>query len=252
MKKILYSLMVCAGAFGFMSCNDSVEDNSRLTYYVVFTLPDGNALDGNAIEHQINTPFVAPEYASTENGEDVKSKVTVKGIDDVDATKIGIYPISYSAENADGFATTATQTVYVVNSAVTTDISGSYTVDNTASTCSDSGLAFENVLSIDIEKIATGIFSVSDFLGGLYDQQEGKGGDYAAAADVNLVQAFDANENSAINFLKSNSIELEDKKSVTVTNLSIASDGGEYTLEWDAAYDGKTFHIVAKKDIEGE
>ena len=46
-------------------------------------------MEGNAIEQQTNTPFVAPEYAATENGEDVKSKVTVKGIDDVAATKIG-------------------------------------------------------------------------------------------------------------------------------------------------------------------
>ena len=34
MKKILYSLVVCAGVLSFTACDNSVEDNSRLTYLV--------------------------------------------------------------------------------------------------------------------------------------------------------------------------------------------------------------------------
>lgn len=252
MKKILYTLIICAGVLGFSACNDSEEDNSRLTYYVVFSLPSGEVLNGDTIEHPVNTPFTAPEYTATENGVDVKSKVSVTGVENVNPDRIGIYPIRYSANNSDGFASTATQTVYVVNPTVTTDLTGSYRIDNEASTCSVDTLNFENVLSIDVEKIATGIFSVSDFLGGLYEQQEGLGGDYAAAANVNLVQAISDNESSTFDFLNGNTIELdtEEAETVTVTNFTATVTATGYRLTWDAAFDGNTLHIVANKEVE--
>ena len=122
MKKIVYSLIVCAGVLAFAACDDSVEDNSRLTYLVDLQV------EKDTIEHQVGTPFTDPKFTATENGKDVSKDVEITGLDKVDPNKVGIYPISYSIKNADGYVSTAKQTVYVVNSAATTDISGSYQV----------------------------------------------------------------------------------------------------------------------------
>lgn len=261
MKKILYSLVVCAGVLSFTACDNSVEDNSRLTYLVDLQL------EKDTIEHQVNTEFTAPKFTATENGVDVSSKVTVKGLDKVDETKIGIYPISYATANADGIAASAKQTVYVVNAAADTDISGDYSIDTEGSYCLNGTerIYFPSAYPLKVTKVATGIFTISDMLGGWMNLKEGKGTDFALEADYFLENAIEAGtttvNTSDLTGLASNEMIIEDddeEKPVTISNLQIRVEADEiketYTLSWTAEYDGREIYVVAttEKKIESE
>lgn len=260
MKKILYSLIVCAGVLSFTACDNSVEDNSRLTYLVDLQL------EKDTIEHQVNTEFTAPKFTATENGVNVSSKVTVKGLDKVDETKIGIYPISYATANADGIAASAKQTVYVVNAAADTDISGDYSINIANSYCIKGAETtyFTSAYPLKVTKVATGIFTISDMLGGWMNLKEGKGTDFALEADYflgNAIEAGTAVNRSGLTGLASNEMIIEDddeEKPVTISSLQIrvAADENKetYTLSWTAEYDGRTIHIQAdmEKKIESE
>ena len=278
MKKILYSLIVCAGVLTFAACDDSVEDNSRLTYLVDLQVEKAT------IEHQVNTEFTAPKFTATENGVDVSAKVTVKGLDKVNEDKIGIYPISYSVANSDGYLSTAKQTVYVVNAEADTDISGDYTIaiDDRSPHCigsyckkSDGTIEpFSTAYPLTVTKVATGIFTISDMLGGWMNLKEGKGTDFALSANYSLDESLDFTltnpykVSSGLSGLKDKLMmgeegeekEVKTLNSPTVTVISPATSTETTTnkvvlvLQWDVEYDGREIHVVAttEKKIESE
>ena len=107
---------------------------------------------------------------------------TVKVESDVDASKAGVYSVTYSAVNVDGFSSSATRTVIVYDpSATDRDISGDYTVAGESyrivkTTGAKTAFSGQDVT---ISKLAPGIYSISDFLGGYYDQRAGYGSSYA-------------------------------------------------------------------------
>lgn len=76
----------------------------------------------------IGTSYTEQGYKATLNGEDYTSNVKTTGT--VDSNQAGLYYITYSATNSDGFTVTATRTVAVCDPAITTDISGTYTTQD--------------------------------------------------------------------------------------------------------------------------
>ena len=110
----------------FSSCNkhDIRQDDqyvgiSKITYYVVLTLK------GESIASVVQgDSYTDPGATATSNGADVT--YTTDGT--VDTNTPGLYVITYSAVNADGFASSISRTVVVIpaheNAGV--DISGSY------------------------------------------------------------------------------------------------------------------------------
>ncbi len=94
--------------------------------------------------------------------EDVTASVIVNS--NVDASKIGLYSVSYSAANADGFSSSAKRTVIVYDPAITTNASGSYTVDASVS-YQDMNVAqapFKGSFKVyRWIKVAPGIFAIS-------------------------------------------------------------------------------------------
>jgi len=136
------------------------EGVSKLTYYVTFELTGGSTYLS-----PLGTPFVEPGYKAMEGSADVTDKVTTGGT--VDANTIGLYDLSYSATNIDGFPASTTRTVIVYDPAApVTDLTGSYLSDVSRVSPARS---FTD-LSVNITKVAPGIFYVSDLLGGFYDQ----------------------------------------------------------------------------------
>lgn len=249
MKKIVYSLIVCAGMLAFAACDDSVEDNSRLTYLVDLQVKD-------TVEHQVGTSFTIPQFTATENGKDVSSKVTVTGADEVDGNKIGIYPITYVTANADGIEASASQTIYVVNMAADTDISGSYVINAEESKCIDTAtqeeIPFTGSYPLTVTKVATGIFTISDVLGGWLNLEKGLGSDFAVAASCSLDNAVTADQaSSRLTPLKPKSLTFEDEdgteKTVTVYIQSVLSDG-VYRLKMSAIYDG--WQVIAVAEMQ--
>lgn len=112
-KKISY-LGILAILFAFVSCSDNEEPiGSRITNYAIFeydqlvVVPVGGTFTPNAI--------------AREGGAEIP--VTSSGT--VDTNTVGVYTVTYSATNADGFDATATQTVVVHDPAIVgTDVSG--------------------------------------------------------------------------------------------------------------------------------
>ncbi|HVZ97682.1 MAG TPA: DUF5011 domain-containing protein [Chitinophagaceae bacterium] len=92
---------------------------SRVTYYVNITLTGGDVISivqGSA--------FTDPGAKGEAGGQEVP--VTATG--NVDPSAVGLYTITYSATNKDGYSSTVTRTVVVIPSAESpgVDLSGTY------------------------------------------------------------------------------------------------------------------------------
>ena len=126
MKKI-YLLILIAFVSFLSSCEKDpiVSDDknvgiSRITYYPTITLMGDDVI---AIEN--GTSFADPGATATAAGADIP--VTSGGSVDTDVD--GVYVLTYSATNADGFASTATRFVVVYTTApdaAAHDLSGTY------------------------------------------------------------------------------------------------------------------------------
>ena len=125
MKKIISLFALAAFVLvGFSSCDYDGKDDAYVTHYVSIDLKEG---DTYLVAK--GSTYTDPGYTATEGTEDVTSKVTVSG--DVDANKMGIYNVTYSAVNKDGFSASVTRKVLVYDPEVTTNISGTYKVTST-------------------------------------------------------------------------------------------------------------------------
>ena len=191
MKKIfLYALMLGMTVLGFTSCNDDEDalTDTVVTYYVNLDM-QGSSF----VEVPIGTSYTDAGCLATENGEDVTSKIVTTGLDDIDVNVAGLYYVTYSATNKDGFENSVTRTVAVCDPSITTDISGSWTTQagTHRNYYYDDGrivtTAFPNY-SISIRRDAPGIFHVSDYLCGYYDQRAGYGSNYAASGYIQLLE----------------------------------------------------------------
>lgn len=192
MKKIILSgLMLCLALVTFTSCNDDNDEmtDSRLTYYPVLELQGEDF-----VLVPIGETYKEEGCKATLKGEDYTSHVAIYG--DVDETTPGLYDITYTVTNPDGFSVSTSRTVAVCDPSITTDISGSYTLqEGSFSENKNNGkITPFSGFNVKIVKMAPGIFKVSDFFGGYYDQGRGYGSSYAMGgyfqllADNSLVQ----------------------------------------------------------------
>ncbi|MBJ6116982.1 DUF5011 domain-containing protein [Pontibacter sp. BT310] len=116
-NKILYFFALFAACL-FVSCDKDTEDISTITFYPVFEMEG----------EQFQTVFVGDTYTdsavtATEAGE--PSEITTVG--SVDTSTPGVYTITYSATNKDGFTVSVSRYIGVIDSAVTdVDLSGMY------------------------------------------------------------------------------------------------------------------------------
>lgn len=125
MKKIILLITIVA-AIGISSCNkDEIHNTdtkvgiSDVTIYPLFTMT------GNAIISQVKgTPYTEPGIKAHEGTTEIP--VTTTG--SVNINQPGLYVLTYSATNKDGFSATTTRTVVVLaaheNAGV--DLSGKY------------------------------------------------------------------------------------------------------------------------------
>ncbi len=225
MKKIIYSLLFFCALIGFGGCEKTTEGLTYVTYYVNFEMNGDNPM-----LVQVGDSFTDPGVVAMEGEEDVTASVTIDS--DVDANEIGLYAISYSAMNADGFSSSVKRTVIVYDPAITTDASGAYTVDSSVSYRDMSGTqsAFKGDFSVSVEQVAPGIFSISDFLGGWYDQGAAYGSSYA------MTGYFKLNADNTIEPLSS----------------SVAGWGDSMDSMRDGKYDPETGQISWYIDYAGQ
>lgn len=123
MKSIKLIYLITMFAVLLVSCNDDSTDNvSFVTSYPTF------AMEGDAILSVIKgSPFVDPGVTATEGETEID--VITEGT--VDTTTPGVYTITYSATNSDGYQGSTSRTVVVTDEDVSgTDLSGNYKRNN--------------------------------------------------------------------------------------------------------------------------
>lgn len=211
--------------FVFVSCEDKTSyDDSRITYYVTF------AMNGDqTMLVPVGTTYTDPGVKATEGDKDVTSSMTTTGT--VNANKVGLYPVTYSAINADGFASSVTRTVIVYDPTVNTDISGTYTLAAGSYRLNlqyNTKIAFSGY-KVTITYIAPGIFYVSDFLAGYYDKRAGYGSAYTMTGYIKL------NPNNTIEMLSSKIAGWGD----SLDSLANATfNPATNAIHWEATYVG--------------
>ena len=182
MRQILiYFLMLCTAALVMASCSGDVRHtDTRVTHFIQLSVKGDGVVYVDA-----GMPYTDEGCSAELAGEDVSDKVVVDN--PVNTSEIGPYTVTYSATNADGFPAYATRQVYVGRGVTGTVATGSYR-QNAAGTVT-------NWSDLDIVMLTdgSGLYWVSDLLGGYYDQRAGYGPAYAMPAylQVNADGAVD-------------------------------------------------------------
>ena len=180
MKKIIYSFILCLSLVAFGSCSDdTTQDTSKVTHFVTFTLNGDKVM-----QIPVGSTFKDPGVVAMEGTEDVTSSMKTDGT--VDGNSVGVYNLTYSAVNVDGFSSSTERTVAVYNPNVTTDIAGSYLVGKGSFRLRAGVTTAYSGFAITLTQIAPGIFLMSDYLGGYYDQRAGYGSSYACIGYMKL------------------------------------------------------------------
>lgn len=152
----------------FSSCSEADPIESSITYFPTFVYDDFSVVE-------LGGSFT-PTASATEGGEDIT--VNISG--SVDTNTVGVYIITYSATNSDGFDGTVNQTVVVHDpSIIGTDISGAI---------EDTGRP-ERTGIISLVEGTTSIFYVTDFaFGGTFPMYFQMNGD--VISEISQVYAF--------------------------------------------------------------
>lgn len=105
----------------FTSCDKNDNELSKATY-----LPEINLVGDEMIFIELGDSYTEQGAVATIEGESVEYNT----ISDVDDTESGIYTITYSVKNEDGFAVSTSRTVIVYNiDVLNEDLSGTYQRD---------------------------------------------------------------------------------------------------------------------------
>ena len=237
MKKIfLFSLMLGLSSLGLTSCND---DNDELTDSVITYYVDLEIQGEDFVQVPIGTPYSDAGCTATMNGQDVTSRVVVRGLDQIDVNTAGLYTVIYSAANDDGFSASVSRTVAVCDPSITADLSGTWTVQEGSHRLYAGTVTPYSDFTVRIRKDAPGIFYISDFLAGWYDQRAGYGSSYACTGYVQLLS--DGTLKCLSSYVAGWGDSLEDFE-------------GQYDVEtnaivWDATYTDYpfVFHAILNK-----
>ncbi len=177
--KLLITMAFVGIAMIFNSCtDDSTEGLTRITYYPELTLEGDKTLYLDK-----GTSFTDPGYTAILNGEDVSDQVEIST--NLNTNKSGIYTISYSIVNADGFSSSASRKIIVTDP--NDAIEGIYYTDpESYRLYNGAQVAYGNSFTILILNNGDGTYSVDDLLGGWYCQRAGYGSNYAMQGIISV------------------------------------------------------------------
>ena len=230
MKRFIYSFLFLFGLLVFTGCEDiTSEDTSKITYFVTFDMAGDQVMT-----IPVGQSYVEPGVVALEGDNDISSSMKITGT--VNSNAVGLYPITYSATNVDGFSSSVTRTVIVYNPEVTANLAGNYvTATGTYRFWYSSGAKVNFPgFNVNITEVAPGVYFVSDYFGGYYDQRAAYGANYAMTGYMKL------NPDNTLEELSS---------AVKGWGDSLASFKGTYnptdkTIYWESAYAGSmTFYV---------
>lgn len=147
MKKIL--LVACGLLIVFAACKKDPDPVSRV---VDVTAPSIVVNGDKVVSVKVGGTFTDPGATLTD---DVTGAVTTIYADepiDLDLTKAGMYTLTYSAKNANGYATTAARYIGVTNYNDGANLSGPY-------------VRTSNNRKVNVTKEAASVYAIHDFGG---------------------------------------------------------------------------------------
>jgi hypothetical protein len=109
MKNKILAIMICTlTTLSLVSCDESTDGYTRITYYPSITI-----LGESSVVVYVGETYVDEGCLVELNGEDATDQAIIKST--VNTSTPGIYSVTYSAVNEDGFAKSASRTVIVAN-----------------------------------------------------------------------------------------------------------------------------------------
>lgn len=231
MKKYISIVVICLAFMTLGSCSKDTEGLTGITYYPVIEL------DGPVDETILaGTPYVEHGYKATLNGEDYTSEVEVVTNLNFNDPQPGYYYINYTAINADGFSTTVSRHILVVDE--NDPVNGWYT-SNPSSNRDYNGITYFGGFPVMIYCNADGSYHVSDLLGGWYEYRAGYGSQYALVGDISV----DANGN--IGYINS----ITPAWGYTADSITDGSfDAETGTMTYTITFMGMVFNMTLDKD----
>lgn len=179
-KNILFIATLALLALGFTSCEKESAGLTKITYYAEI------ALEGESTMIVAKgSEFVDPGFTATMKGEDVTDKVEVNS--NVDTSASGVYSVTYSIVNEDGFPASASRTVIVLD--LGNPIEGFWAcspASHRTNTDTGADVAYGASFEILILGNGDGTYFVDDLLAGWYAQRAGYGSDYAMQAIISI------------------------------------------------------------------
>jgi hypothetical protein len=178
LNKYLFGTFALLGLMLLGSCDKDTEGLTRITYYAELTL------EGDATMYvDKGSTFTDPGYTATMNGEDVSDQVQVNS--NVNTAKSGVYTITYVIYNEDGFSSSASRQVIVLDP--NDPIEGYWDTDpNSFREYNGAQVTYKGSYEILIINEGNGRYSVDDLMGGWYCQRAGYGTNYAMAGVVDI------------------------------------------------------------------
>ena len=233
--------MAFSVAFLLGACDKekSSEGVSRVTEYPVFEV-----MGDEVMFHPEGTAFVDPGVSATEGGAELDVEESAVGVfkgysgTDVDGNVADHYIKSYSAENKDGFAGTATRDVWVATTGdLVSSIEGVYT--STVVRNGSASAQYTDMQYILIWKNSDGTYSISDGIGGYYDIGRAYG--YAYAASGVVITATDI-PNNVFSFNNPFGVGAFGG-AANMKDMMVDPGAGTitFTTDWDAGY---TFEVT--------
>ena len=179
-KNILFIATLALLALGFTSCEKESAGLTKITYYAEI------ALEGESTMIVAKgSEFVDPGFTATMKGEDVTDKVEINS--NVDTSASGVYSVTYSIVNEDGFPASASRTVIVLD--LGNPIEGFWACSPASyrtNTETGADVAYGASFEILILDNGDGTYFVDDLLAGWYAQRAGYGSDYAMQAIISI------------------------------------------------------------------
>jgi hypothetical protein len=178
MKKILLILGIACLSLFFASCEKETEGISFETHYAVFELTGDNPFS-----IPLGTQYSEPGVKALAGTDELE----VNSSNNVNSDQIGVYTVSYSATNKDGYDASASRTVVVYDpTAPDTDLSGKYVSGVVRTEADGSSPRPFDGLSVTVTMVGPGIFYVDCLLGGYYSLGAGYGSTYAMTGYIML------------------------------------------------------------------
>ncbi len=239
MKNILKVIAISLALFVVASCEEPETGLTKITYYA--------QVDLNGDQYMYATlgeDFVDPGVTATMKGEDVSDMVVVNG--EVNTQKSGIYNLTYTVINEDGFPASTSRCVLVKDPA--DKYAGYYNVRTSESARIYNGeTTIYNKKEYAEEPLiilnqGDGTYSINDLLGGWYWQRAGYGEEYCIAGE------FEIANDGTINLTYNKMVGGWADELVGFTEAKFTQVSGTTSAQWVAEYvEGMIFNVSADK-----